>query len=126
MQLFLQGGRIVTIDQEFLTLSAAFYDETDRNGKHEVELQAGPVFVTFQRVRPHLAGRWHDLAFHFGELAPFHLVLIAQGVRKSLGDDRVELRLERGWDMRNPQIASTVSSYTSYSRNVFLGVDLLA
>lgn len=108
------------IDQQFLDDTQAFYDETDRNGLWNVELQAGPVFFSLSGVRAQLAARWHDLAPHFGQLAPLQLLLVAQGVRKSLGDDRVRLRFEHGWS-HDPIIASRVDS-----RPVVFGVDLWA
>jgi hypothetical protein len=124
--IFSNGG-IVNIDQQFLDDTRSFYDETDRNGIHNVELQAGPVFVSFARVRPYLAARWHDLAPHFGQLAPLQLLLVVEGVRKSLGDDRIDMKLEPGWDRQDPIIASRVSLVAiTYSRTVAFGVDLLA
>jgi hypothetical protein len=121
------GDASVKIDQQFLDATQAFYDETDRNGPWNVELQAGPVFVFLSRVRPYLAARWHDLAPHFGKLAPLQLLLVAQGARKSLGDDRVDMKLEPGWDRQDPIIASRVSlTPITYSQTVFFGVDLLA
>jgi hypothetical protein len=121
------GDAVVKIDQQFLDATQAFYDETDRNGPCDVELQAGPVFVSFARVRSHLAARWHDLAPHFGQLAPLQLLLVAQGARKSLGDDRVAIFTDPAWTLEDPLIASRVSGVrATYSRTVVFGVDLLA
>lgn len=117
----------MSLSNDFVSSCKAFYDETDREGRHRVELQAGQVFVAFDRCRPQLAARWHDLAPFFGASAPMHLLLIAHGVRKHLGDDRVVMTRHPEWHGSDPLIASEVTrAKVPYLQPIADGVDLLA